>query len=126
MTYATHGASARVRVDWVVRVHRLPRTGLRRHRLGPSRLDSKCEATRNRDWAEARQGRIVRSMEDGVPFLEIVRYAKEHEIDLIVLATHGRSALAQVLLGSVAERVVRKAPCPVLTVRPEGHQFVMP
>ncbi len=77
-------------------------------------------------WAERRKGRIVRSIEDGIPFVEIVRYAKEHEIDLIVLATHGRGALAQVLLGSVAERVVRKAPCPVLTVRPEGHQFVMP
>jgi nucleotide-binding universal stress UspA family protein len=78
------------------------------------------------DWAESRKGKIVRSTEDGIPFVEIVRYAKEHAIDLIVLGTHGRSALAHVLLGSVAERVVRKAPCPVLTVRPEGHQFVMP
>lgn len=77
-------------------------------------------------WAELRKGRIVRSIEDGNPFVEIVRYAKEREIDLIVLGTHGRSALAQVLMGSVADRVVCKAPCPVLTVRPEGHQFVMP
>lgn len=77
-------------------------------------------------WAELRKGRIVRSIEDGNPFVEIVRYAKEHEIDLIVIGTHGRGALAQVLMGSVADRVVRKAPCPVLTVRPEGHQFVMP
>lgn len=78
------------------------------------------------NWAEAHKGKVVRSLEDGIPFVEIVRYAKEHEIDLIVLGTHGRSALAQVLMGSVAERVVRKAPCPVLTIRPEGHHFVMP
>jgi universal stress protein A len=53
----------------------------------------------------------------GSPFVEVVRYAAEHAIDLIVLGTHGRGALAHMLLGSVAERVVRKAPCPVLTVR---------
>jgi nucleotide-binding universal stress UspA family protein len=43
-----------------------------------------------------------------------------------VMGTHGRTGLKHALLGSVAEKVVRKAPCPVLTVRPEGHQFVMP
>jgi nucleotide-binding universal stress UspA family protein len=58
--------------------------------------------------------------------VEIVRYARTQEIDVIVLATHGRTGLAHVLIGSVAENVVRTAPCPVLTVRPEGHQFVMP
>ena len=63
---------------------------------------------------------------EGVPFVEIIRYSKNHDIDLIVLGTHGRSGLMHVLLGSVAERVVRKAPCPVMTVRPDGHQFVMP
>ena len=62
----------------------------------------------------------------GTPFVEIVRYAREHEIDLIVIGTHGRSGLVHVLLGSVAERVVRKAACPVLTVRPTDHNFVMP
>ena len=77
-------------------------------------------------WAQARRSKITRSVADGTPFVEIVRYAREHSMDLIVLGTHGRSGLAHVLMGSVAERVVRKAPCPVLTVRPEGHQFVMP
>jgi len=62
----------------------------------------------------------------GATFVEIVRYAKDNDIDLIVIGTHGRGGLMHVLIGSVAERVVRKAPCPVLTVRPEGHQFVMP
>ena len=65
-------------------------------------------------------------MRRGAPFLEIIRYAKENDVDLIVLGTHGRSGLAHVLLGSVAERVVRKSPCPVLTVRHPEHEFVMP
>jgi nucleotide-binding universal stress UspA family protein len=57
---------------------------------------------------------------------EIVRYAKAHAIDLIVMGTHGRGAVAQLLMGSVAERVVRTAPCPVLTVRNPEHEFVIP
>ncbi len=69
---------------------------------------------------------IIRTVRTGAPFLEILRYAKDQNIDLIVLGTHGRSGLAHVLMGSVAERVVRKSPCPVLTVHPKGHQFVMP
>lgn len=75
-------------------------------------------------WAAGKT--VVRVTRQGPPFLEIVRYAKEQSIDLIVMGTHGRSGLAHVLMGSVAERVVRKAPCAVLTVRPKGHQFVMP
>jgi nucleotide-binding universal stress UspA family protein len=47
----------------------------------------------------------------------IVDYARQADIDLIVMGTHGRSAMSQLLVGSVAERVVRTAPCPVLTVR---------
>lgn len=69
---------------------------------------------------------IVRSVRSGVPFLEIIRYAKEQSVDLIVIGTHGRTGLAHVLLGSVAEKVVRKAPCPVLTIHPKDHQFIMP
>jgi nucleotide-binding universal stress UspA family protein len=56
----------------------------------------------------------------------IVQYAKDHSIDLIVLGTHGRSALAHLVMGNVAERVVRTAPCPVLTVRHPEHEFVLP
>lgn len=62
----------------------------------------------------------------GNPFLEIIRYARANNVDLIVLGTHGRGPIAHMLLGSVAEKVVRKAPCPVLTVRPAQHEFVMP
>ncbi len=53
----------------------------------------------------------------GVPFHEITKAAKEIGADLIVIGTHGRTGLSHVMMGSVAEKVVRKAPCPVLTVR---------
>ena len=53
----------------------------------------------------------------GVPFQEIVEVAKARQVDLIVMGTHGRTGLMHVLLGSVAEKVVRLAPCPVLVVR---------
>jgi nucleotide-binding universal stress UspA family protein len=76
------------------------------------------------EWAAGRS--VVRSIREGTPFVEIIRYAKEQDIDLIVMATHGRTGLSHVLLGSVAERVVRKARSPVLTVRHPEHEFVMP
>ena len=62
----------------------------------------------------------------GSPSVEIARYAKAHEIDLIVMGTHGRSGVSHLLMGSVAEKVVRKAPCPVLTVRHPEHEFIQP
>jgi nucleotide-binding universal stress UspA family protein len=62
----------------------------------------------------------------GRPFADIIGYARENQIDLIVMATHGRGAITHVLLGSTTEKVVRKAPCAVLTVRPDQHEFVMP
>jgi nucleotide-binding universal stress UspA family protein len=65
--------------------------------------------------------RVDTALMQGVPFAEIVRFAREGSYDLIVLSTHGRTGLRHVLLGSVAEKVVRKAPCPVLTVRPSEH-----
>lgn len=64
--------------------------------------------------------------ERGSPFVQIITYSKSNDIDLIVMGTHGRGAIAHMLLGSVAEKVVRKAPCPVLTVRHPEHEFVHP
>ncbi len=69
---------------------------------------------------------IRREVREGTPFYEIVQYAREAAIDLIVMGTHGHTGLAHVLLGSVTEKVVRKAPCPVLTVRHPEHEFVHP
>lgn len=62
--------------------------------------------------------RIVKSARVGTTVSIIIDYATEHQIDLIVVGTVGRTGLSHLLLGSVAESVVRKAPCPVLTVRP--------
>ena len=60
------------------------------------------------------------------PALAIVDYARQERINLIVTGTHGRGAVAHLLMGSVAERVVRTAPCPVLTVRHPEQEFVIP
>ena len=69
---------------------------------------------------------VLRASGRGGPYVEIVRYAGERNIDLIVMGTHGRGFVAHMLMGSVAEKVVRKAPCPVLTVRHPEHEFVLP
>ena len=61
----------------------------------------------------------------GSPFYDIACYAAEMNVDLIVIGTHGRGPIGHMLLGSVAERIVRKAPCPVLTVRHPQHEFVV-
>ena len=53
----------------------------------------------------------------GMPFLEIINVAKEKEIDLIIMGTHGRTGLSHLFFGSVAERVLRESSCPVMTVR---------
>jgi len=60
------------------------------------------------------------------PSAAIVTYARDTAVDLIVIGTNGRGAVAHLLMGSVAERVVRTAPCPVLTVRHPEHEFVLP
>ena len=53
---------------------------------------------------------------------EIVRVAKDREVDLIVVSSHGRTGLGRILFGSTAEAVVRHASCPVLVVKPTGNQ----
>lgn len=67
-----------------------------------------------------------RVIKTGVSFVEIIDYVKEQGIDLVVMGTHGRSGIEHILIGSVAEKVVRKSPCPVLTVRPKDKTFKMP
>jgi nucleotide-binding universal stress UspA family protein len=69
------------------------------------------------DAEEEQRFRGIRAVVTGLAAKQIAKYAADHTIDLIVMGTHGRRGVAHLLLGSVAEHVVRIAPCPVLTVR---------
>jgi nucleotide-binding universal stress UspA family protein len=75
---------------------------------------------------QAREKGVVVSelVVQGKPSAEIIRQAAESQVDMIVLGTHGKGMLDQALFGSTTERVVRRAPCPVLTVRLASHEFV--
>jgi len=75
------------------------------------------------DWREGIP-ELAFEIRKGRPSEEVIKYAKEQGMDLIVVGTHGRSALASALLGSVANTVVLRAPCPVLVVRAIEHDFV--
>ncbi|MCK5833867.1 universal stress protein [bacterium] len=66
---------------------------------------------------------IITVLANGSAFAEIIKYAKANSTDLIVMGTHGRSGLSTILLGNVTEKVVHKAPCPVLTVRHPDYEF---
>ena len=71
-------------------------------------------------------GKVEGEVRTGTAFIEIISYARETDADLIVVGTHGRTGLRHILIGSVAEKVVRKAPCPVLSVKHPKHTFEMP
>lgn len=76
--------------------------------------------------ASVRNARIDRprwKVRGGLPSHEIVEAAKEMDVDLIVIATHGYTGWKHFCIGSTAERVVRAAPCPVLVVREKQHEF---
>ena len=83
-------------------------------------IDRLLKAVQGRNLTFQREIRV------GVDFHEIINYARTRQIDLIVMATHGRTGLAHVLVGSVAEKVVRKAPCPVLTIKHPAMKFEIP
>ena len=78
-------------------------------------ITSRMQACLERVTAGGLEGEIA--VVHGVPFQEILETAKTQQVDLIVMGTHGRTGLQHVLMGSVAEKVVRLAPCPVLVVR---------
>jgi nucleotide-binding universal stress UspA family protein len=96
-------------------------------------------ATLQEEWLREAKTRMAQTLSDaerakyradlttvlGHPVVEILKYAADHVVDLIVLGTHGRGPLGHMVMGSVAERVVRKAPCPVLTVRHPEREFVV-
>ena len=69
---------------------------------------------------------VIKAFVEGGAFVEIVRYARDNKIELMVIATHGRTGLKHALFGSVAEKVIRKAPCPVLVVKRDEREFIMP
>jgi universal stress protein A len=64
---------------------------------------------------------IVKS---GIPFVEVTNFADEKDVDLIIVATHGRTGVEHILFGSTAEKIIRKAPCPALVVRAEERDFI--
>ena len=74
---------------------------------------------RLRGYASGKAGEITTEVRTGNVARVVLEFAKEKAIDLIVMGTHGRTGLAHAVMGSVAERVVRLAPCPVLTLRAE-------
>ena len=69
---------------------------------------------------------VERLLRIGTPAERIVEYARSHHCDLIVMGTHGRTGLKHVLLGSVAEKVIRSAPCPVMVVRQQTDEQTAP
>ena len=73
-----------------------------------------------------KHAKVEGEVRTGTAFLEIINYAREVGADLVVVGTHGRTGLSHMIIGSVAEKVVRKAPCPVLSVKHPDHQFEMP
>lgn len=76
--------------------------------------------------ASAKVKDVEKMVVRGVPFVEIIKTAKDKDVDMIVIGTHGRTGIDHMLFGSTAEKVVRKSPCPVLTVRIAGKEFTMP
>jgi len=70
-----------------------------------------------RDEEIGDRAEVTTLVREGTPYAEIVRVAEEENVDLILLTTHGRTGVKHALLGSTAERVVRSASCPVLTIR---------
>jgi len=108
----------------VLYVYYLPSLAL--GEVSPAVLDDTLQAmeTNARQQAQKALARVLKAgiqgdsiLVEGTPFQTIIDTAKDKEADLIVMGTHGRTGLSHVLMGSVAEKVVRLAPCPVLVTR---------
>ena len=85
---------------------------------------AKTELAKLAEEARQKGVAVTELVVQGKPSAEIIRHAADNGVDMIVLGTHGKGMLDQALFGSTTERVVRRAPCPVLTVRMAGHEFV--
>jgi nucleotide-binding universal stress UspA family protein len=90
---------------------------LQRALQGPDGYRAALEVRLRQTHAADLAAGVAYRIEDGDPAAEILRVAREIGCDLIVMGTHGRTGLGRLLLGSVAERVLREAPCPVVTVK---------
>jgi len=99
--------SSNIKMDWI-RVAHLMGTEMEK------KLNALCE--RVTQELGACQAKLSR----GRPYMEILRYAKETKIDVIVMGSHGLSGLEHVLFGSTTERVLRESPCHVLVIRRQG------
>ncbi len=69
---------------------------------------------------------VETQISQGNPFVAIVESSKKHNVDLIIMATHGYGAIKHLLIGSTAEKVVQHSTCPVLTIKHPEHEFVQP
>ena len=98
----------------------MPESGLK----SQIEVAEKVFSQKSADWPE--ELHLVTKVVTGFAVDEIVQYAEEQEIDLIVVGTHGLTGISHLLIGSVAEKLVRVSTCPVLTVHPTGHQFLIP
>jgi nucleotide-binding universal stress UspA family protein len=100
---------------------------LLKERAARSRMTKEAEASLDAFLKDETKGlEVSREVKTGEPFQEIVTEARGKATDVVVMGTHGRTFLKYAVLGSVASKVVRKAPCPVLTVRHPKHEFEMP
>ncbi|MCR9201233.1 MAG: universal stress protein [Planctomycetaceae bacterium] len=82
-------------------------------------VDASRRQLQSLDTAPMPPDRVTREVLQGIPVEQLLKYATSHSADLLVLGTHGYSGLRHALLGSTAERLVREARCPVLTIRHE-------
>ena len=85
-----------------------------------AQVNKQLDDALDKNWEKGKK--VHRAISEGVPFAEIIRYARDNAIDLIVMGTHGRTGFNHFIMGSEAEKVVRKAPCPVLTIPPEERK----
>lgn len=107
----------------ILHVHQVPGVGFSEGVVAPDFVAAASEQAEEQlqAWRKEAEGtgsaRVTAEKVMGAPWEEIVRVAREGNYGLIVVATHGRTGIKRALLGSVAEKVVRHAPCPVLIVR---------
>lgn len=92
----------------------------------PDIVDNSEDALRQLAEEEIGYEHVVVESLPGYPSTTILDYIDERDVDLVVIATHGRTGIDRLLLGSVAEKVVRRAPCPVFTVKHRGRSLVAP